>query len=53
MISSSARLPATALFDLVRVNRKDESKPARAFTDYEVVVDEASIPDRVTLIRRT
>ena len=46
------KAPSHALFDLVRVKRKDESKPARAFTDYEVAVDEKSIPEGVTLIRR-
>jgi len=44
--------PSHALFDLVRVKRKDESKPARTFTDYELVVDEGKIPEGVTLIRR-
>ena len=46
------KAPSHALFDLVRVKRKDESKPARAFTDYELVVDEGKIPEGVTLIRR-
>ena len=46
------KAPSHTLFDFVRVKRKDESKPARAFTDYEVTVDEKSIPDGVTLIRR-
>ena len=46
------KAPSHTLFDLVRVKRKDESKPARAFTDYEVTVDEKSIPEGVTLIRR-
>lgn len=46
------KAPSHALFDLVRVKRKDENKPARAFTDYELIVDEANIPEGVTLIRR-
>jgi CRISPR-associated protein Csd2 len=46
------KAPSHTLFDLVRVKRKDESKPARAFTDYELAVDEKSIPEGVTLIRR-
>lgn len=46
------KAPSHTLFDLVQVKRKDESKPARAFADYEVVVDEKSIPEGVTLIRR-
>ncbi len=46
------KAPSHALFDLVRMKRKDESKSARAFTDYELVVDEGKIPEGVTLIRR-
>lgn len=46
------KAPSHALFDLVRMKRKDESKPPRAFTDYELVVDEGKIPEGVTLIRR-
>ena len=45
------KAPSHALFDLVRMKRKDESKSARAFTDYELVVDEGKIPEGVTLIR--
>ncbi len=46
------KAPSHALFDLVRMKRKDENKPPRAFTDYELVVDEGKIPEGVTLIRR-
>ena len=46
------KAPSHALFDLVWMKRKDESKPPRAFTDYELVVDEGKIPKGVTLIRR-
>lgn len=42
--------PAHKLFDLVQVKRKDESKPARSFADYEVVVDEAGVPQSVELM---
>ena len=50
--SQLGKAPSHTLFDLVRVKRKDESKPARAFADYEVAVDEKAIPEGVTLIRR-
>lgn len=30
--------PAHQLFDLVRISRRDSGKPARAFSDYEVVL---------------
>ncbi len=46
------KAPSHTLFDLVRVKRKDESKSARAFTDYELAVDEKAVPEGVTLIRR-
>ncbi|MBA2271511.1 MAG: type I-C CRISPR-associated protein Cas7/Csd2 [Chthoniobacterales bacterium] len=46
------KAPSHALFDLVRVQRTDESKAARAFSDYTVSVDEAAVPEGVTLIRR-
>lgn len=42
--------PAHKLFGLVTVSRKDESKPPRDFTDYEVTVGEP--PDGVELIER-
>lgn len=50
--SQLGKAPSHTLFDLVRVKRNDENKPARAFTDYEVTVDERSIPEGVTLICR-
>ncbi len=44
--------PAHRLFDLVRAVRRAEAsgddRPARAFTDYEVSVDETGVPPRVT-----
>jgi len=41
--------PAYKLFELVKVSRKDYSRPARVFDDYEVVIDTASVPPGVTL----
>lgn len=46
------KAPSHTLFDLVKVERKDDSKPARSFSDYEVSIDQAAIPEGVTLIRR-
>ena len=45
--------PAHKLFDLVKVQRKAEKAgtPARAFDDYEVTVDEDSLPAGVTCTR--
>lgn len=42
--------PAHKLFELVQIKRKDETKPARAFTDYQVKVDKANLPPGVELI---
>lgn len=43
---------AYKLFDTVSVKRRDEKVPARTFTDYDIRVDEAKIPDEVKLIRK-
>jgi CRISPR-associated protein Csd2 len=44
------RAPAHRLFELVTVTRLTEG-PARGFGDYKVEVDEAAMPDGVTLTR--
>jgi CRISPR-associated protein Csd2 len=47
------KAPAHALFDLVTVKRKDESKPARSFADYTVTPAaeiQAALPQGVALI---
>lgn len=41
--------PANKLFDLVKVERKDTTKPARSFNDYIVSIDESNLPDGVTI----
>jgi CRISPR-associated protein Csd2 len=41
---------AHKLFDLVKVQRVSESAP-RAFSDYEIIVEEANLPEGVTLTR--
>lgn len=43
---------AQSLFDLVSIKRKDDSKPPRAFEDYEVVVDWSNPPAGVELIEK-
>jgi hypothetical protein len=37
---------------LVKVTVKDESKPIRAFSDYELVIDEVNLPNGVKLINK-
>ena len=49
--SSVGNAPAHRLFDLVSVQRKDGVEAPRKFRDYQVSVDEAGIPERVTLTR--
>ena len=41
--------PAHKLFDLITVKVTDDSKPIRAFSDYNVQVDEGGLPEGVTL----
>ena len=40
---------AHALFERVTIDRKDRSKPARAFSDYEVAVNNEELPSGVTI----
>lgn len=42
--------PANKLFDLVKVERKNTSKPARSFNDYTVTLDKNSVPQGVEII---
>lgn len=41
--------PANKLFDLVTVERKDKTVPARSFADYEVTIDSEHLPAGVTI----
>ncbi|MBN1127935.1 MAG: type I CRISPR-associated protein Cas7 [Chitinispirillaceae bacterium] len=51
--SKMGNVSATELFDRVSVRRKDASKPARSYADYEVAIDEAGLNDKkVKLIRK-
>ena len=51
--SELGNAPAWKLFDTVHITRKntEDSAPARAYSDYEVTVDEAAIPEGVTCQR--
>lgn len=48
--SALGSAPAGKLFDRVQIQLKDPSKPPRAFSDYEVSVDQANLPEGVELI---
>lgn len=41
--------PANKLFDLVTVERKDKTVPARSFADYEVTIDKEHLPAGVAI----
>ena len=47
--SALGNAPANKLFDLVKVEPKDKSKPARSFADYEVTIDSVHLPAGVTI----
>jgi CRISPR-associated protein Csd2 len=44
--------PAYKLFDLITVVRKDQTKPARAYSDYEVTINNLGVPSGVELIEK-
>jgi CRISPR-associated protein Csd2 len=44
--------PSHKLFDLVSVKKKDGVEVPRAFSDYDLTIDESAIPQGVTVIRR-
>jgi CRISPR-associated protein Csd2 len=41
--------PAHALFGRIKITRKDSTKPARAFSDYEVKLDKENLPAGITV----
>ena len=43
--------PSYKLFDSVSVERIDKTKPARAYSDYKVTVDESAVPNGVSVKR--
>ena len=49
--SELGNAPAYKLFERVKVNRKDASRPARAYADYHVEVDTENMPAGVTCTR--
>ncbi len=48
--SALGNAPSHQLFDLVSLRKKDESKPARSFSDYECVVRSSEVPAGVTMM---
>ena len=50
--SELGNAPAFQLFKHVRVQRKDSSKPARCYEDYEVMIDNDNLPVGVECIQK-
>lgn len=44
--------PSHLLFDLISVKRKDTTKPARSFEDYEITVAKDCVPKSVSLVEK-
>jgi CRISPR-associated protein Csd2 len=50
--SDLGNAPAHKLFELVKVSKKADANPPRSYSDYEVVIDKAGVPQGVELIER-
>ena len=50
--SALGNAPAHALFERVQIKRRDESKPARAFGDYDLVIHRDSLPAGIEVIEK-
>lgn len=48
--SKFGNAPAYKLFERITVQRKDNSKIVRAYTDYEITIDKENLPENVELI---
>jgi len=44
--------PSHELFDLIKITRKDENKPVRSYSDYNIIIDRENLPSGVELIER-
>ncbi|MCX4326834.1 MAG: type I-C CRISPR-associated protein Cas7/Csd2 [Lachnospiraceae bacterium] len=50
--SEFGNAPAYQLFERINVKRKDETKPARCFNDYEVTISDDNLPSGVECIQK-
>ena len=50
--SQLGNAPSHKLFEAVKVEKKNGVEVPRAFTDYDVTIDESAIPEGITLIHR-
>jgi CRISPR-associated protein Csd2 len=44
--------PSHQLFEAVKVSRIDQSKPARAYSDYSIAIDSDAVPEGVTVTEK-
>ncbi len=51
--SELGNTPAHKLFEAISVKRKDQTKPPRSYSDYEIFIDDSVIPEEVELIKMT
>lgn len=50
--SPLGNVPAYKLFELINVTRRDPTRPARAYSDYQVLVDQTAVPAGVNLVEK-
>lgn len=50
--SELGNAPSHQLFEAVKVSRIDQSKPARAYSDYSIEIDSDSVPEGVTVTEK-
>ncbi len=50
--SALGNAPANKLFERVTISRSDTSTPARSFSDYVVSVDDANLPEGISIERK-
>lgn len=50
--SELGEAPAHKLFELVKIHRKDDAKPARCYADYEVTIDRDNLPVGVECLEK-
>ncbi len=50
--SALGNAPANKLFERVTISRRDTSAPARSFSDYTVSIDDANLPEGITIERK-
>lgn len=48
--SALGNAPAHALFDRVKLTKLDPEKPARDFSDYQLIIDQADLPSGIKVI---